>query len=68
VERIPLKIDSDISPGTYSVTVGDGTAIQKNEAVQQFVPKDLSELVAMINTVRLPDRLYAKIFERLREW
>ncbi|PYS92061.1 MAG: hypothetical protein DMF62_01480 [Acidobacteria bacterium] len=62
VERIPLKIDSDISPGTYSVTVGDGAAIQKNEAVQQFVPKDLSELVATINTIRLPDRLYAKMF------
>ncbi|MFL6468554.1 MAG: hypothetical protein ACJ72Z_11410, partial [Pyrinomonadaceae bacterium] len=62
VERIPFKIDADIAPGTYSVTVGDGTAIQKSEAVQQFVPKDLSELVAMINTVRLPDRLYAKMY------
>ena len=62
IERIPLKIDADIAPGTYSVTVGDGTAIQKNEAVQQFVPKDLSELVQMMNRVRLPDRLYAKMF------
>ena len=44
------------------MTVGDGAAIQKNEAVQQFVPKDLSELVATINTIRLPDRLYAKMF------
>ena len=62
VERIPLKIDADIAPGTYSVTVGDGTAIQKNEAVQQFVPKDLAELIDTINKVRLPDRLYAKMF------
>jgi hypothetical protein len=62
VEKIPLKIDADTAPGTYSVTVGDGTAIQKNEAVQQFVPKDLAELVDTINKVRLPDRLYAKMF------
>ncbi len=62
VERIPFKIDGDVAPGTYSIAVGDGTAIQKNEAVQHFVPKDLSELVATINKVRLPDRLYAKMF------
>jgi hypothetical protein len=62
VEKIPLKIDADTAPGTYSVTVGDGAAIQKNEAVQQFVPKDLAELVNTINKVRLPDRLYAKMF------
>jgi hypothetical protein len=62
VERIPLKVDADIAPGIYSVTVGDGAAIQKNEAVQQFVPRDLSELIEMINKVRLPDRLYAKMF------
>ena len=62
VERIPFKVDADTAPGTYSVTVGDGTAIQRNEAVQQFVPKDLAELVDTINRVRLPDRLYAKMF------
>lgn len=62
MERIPLKIDSDLSPGIYSVMVGDGPSIQKGEAVQQFVPKDLGELVEMMNKVRQSDRLYAKIF------
>jgi hypothetical protein len=62
VERIPFKIDADVAPGSYSIAVGDGTAIQKNEAVQHFVPKDLSELVDTINKARLPDRLYAKMF------
>ena len=62
VERIPFKIDPEIAPGTYSISVGDGAAIQKNEAVQHFVPKDLGELVDTINKVRLPDRLYAKLF------
>jgi hypothetical protein len=62
IERIPFKVDADVAPGIYSVTVGDGAAIQKNEAVQQFVSKDLSELVDTINKVRQPDRLYAKMF------
>src|SRR4030095_1594552 len=42
VQRIPLKLDGDTPAGTYSVTVGDGGSIQKNEAIQQFVPKDLA--------------------------
>jgi hypothetical protein len=62
VERIPLTIDAGLAPGIYSVMVGDGAAIQRNEAVQQFVPKDLGELIDTINKVRLQDRLYAKLF------
>jgi hypothetical protein len=62
IERVPFKVDADVAPGIYSITVGDGASIQKNEAVQQFVPKDLAELVDTINKVRQPDRLYAKMF------
>lgn len=62
VHRIPLKIDTDLPAGVYSVTVGDGTAIQKTEAIQQFVPKDLGDMIDTINKIRLPDRLYAKVF------
>ena len=62
VQRIPLKIDGDTPAGVYSVTVGDGGSIQKNEAIQQFVPKDLADMIEMINNVRLPDRLYAKMY------
>jgi hypothetical protein len=62
VHRIPLKIDEDTPAGLYSITVGDGGAIQKTEAIQQFVPKDLTDMIETINKVRLPDRLYAKIY------
>ncbi len=62
VHRIPLKIDADLPVGIYSVTVGDGTAIQKTEAIQQFVPKDLTDMIDTMNKIRLPDRLYAKMF------
>ena len=62
VQRIPFKIDGDTPAGAYSVTVGDGVSIQKTEAIQQFVPKDLTDMIEMINKVRLPDRLYAKMY------
>lgn len=61
VHNIPVKIDPAMSAGVYSLTVGDGNAIQKTEAIQQFVPKDLNDMIATINKLRLPDRLYAKI-------
>ena len=62
VQRIPLMLAADMPAGAYSVTVGDGTSIQRTEAIQQFVPKDISDMIDMMNKVRLPDRLYAKIF------
>ena len=62
VHRIPVKIDDDTPPGMYSITVGDGGTIQKTEAIQQFVPKDLTDMIETINKVRLPDRLYAKMY------
>jgi len=62
VQRIPLKLAADMPAGVYSVTVGDGTSIQRSESIQQFVPKDVSEMIDVLNKIRLPDRLYAKIF------
>jgi len=61
VHNIPVKIDPEMTAGVYSLTVGDGAAIQKTEAIQQFVPKDLNDMIDTINKLRLPDRLYAKI-------
>lgn len=61
VHRIPLVIDPGTPAGVYSITVGDGAATQKNEALQQFVPKDLGDMIDTLNKIRLPDRLYAKI-------
>ncbi len=62
VEKIPVKIGADTAAGNYSVTIGDGSSIQKSEATQQFVPKNLAEMIGTINRLRMPDRLYAKNF------
>ena len=62
VQRIPVNIPADTPEGTYSITVGDGNAVQQNAAIQQFVPRDLSELIKTINKLKAPDRLYVQIF------
>lgn len=62
VQNIPVTIPADTPAGVFSITVGDGASIQKDAAIQQFVPRDLAELVKTINKVKFPDRLYAQMF------
>ncbi len=62
LQRIPLTIPPDTPPGIFSITVGDGFALQQNSAIQQFVPRDLSDLIRTINRIKLADRLYAQTF------
>lgn len=62
VQKIPVKIPTDTPTGTLTVSVGDGMAIQQNSALLQFVPKDLSELVSVINKVKKSDRLYVQTY------
>ncbi len=61
VQKIPVKIPLDTPEGALSVTIADGTTIQQNSAIQQFVPKDLGELIGTINRVKKSDRLYVQI-------
>jgi hypothetical protein len=61
VQKIPVKIPSGVTAGNISILIGDGSVLQQNAVVQQFVPKDLSELIGTINNVRFPDRLYAQV-------
>lgn len=60
VQRIPVTIPADTPAGPLTIVVGDGLALQQASAMQQFVPRDLSELVRTINKVKLPDRLYVQ--------
>jgi hypothetical protein len=58
VERIPVTLPADIPEGAVSITVGDGITIQRNAAIQQFVPKSAAELIGTMNQLKMPDRLY----------
>jgi hypothetical protein len=62
VQKIPVTIPLDTPAGALSVLVGDGTAVQQTSAIQQFVPKNLGELVATINKLKKADRLYVQTF------
>jgi hypothetical protein len=61
-QRIPVTIPADTPAGRLSITVADGKEIQQNSAIQQFVPRDLGDLIATINKLKLPDRLYLQTF------
>ena len=62
VQKIPVTIPADAPVGALSVMVGDGSVIQQNSIIQQFVPKTLGELVSTINKAKKSDRLYAQLF------
>ena len=62
VQRIPVKIPNDVPLGQLVLFVGDGGALQQASATQNFVPKDLTQLVGAINRIKKNDRLYVKLF------
>lgn len=62
VQRIPVQIPEDATPGQLLVFVGDGGALQEGSAARAFVPQDLGQLVRAINKIKKSDRLYVKLF------
>ena len=60
-QKIPVKIPRATAPGSLTITIGDGSTVQQNSAITQFVPKSAAELIATINRLKRPDRLYAVI-------
>ena len=62
VQRIPVQIPEDATPGQLLVFVGDGGALQEGSAARSFVPQDLGQLVRAINKVKKSDRLYVKLY------
>jgi hypothetical protein len=62
VQRIPVEIPADVPPGQLVLFVGDGGTLQQALAAQNFVAKDLGQLVTAINKIKKNDRLYVKLF------
>lgn len=59
IQKIPVTIPKDTAPGTISITVGDGNAVQLNTPITQFIPNTTAELIATINRLKRADHLYA---------
>jgi hypothetical protein len=55
-----LTIPEDLTPGKLILQVGDGQTVSRKEeeGVQDFHPKDLAQLIWLINHLRPSDRLY----------
>ena len=62
VQKIPVKIPADTPAGTLLINVADGNSVQQISASQQFVPKNLAELVKTINGLKKDDRLYVQTY------
>lgn len=60
-QRIPVTIPSDTPAGTYLVYVGDGASLQQIAPSKAFTPKNVAELVKVINQIKKNDRLYLQV-------
>ena len=64
VERIPLVIPADAPIGPLVITVGDGAALNQADRAQpaaDFSPRDLGQLVRVINKLKRNNRLYVRM-------
>ncbi len=59
VQTVPVTIPKDTAAGPLTIAIGDGSAVQQNAAITQFVPKSAADLIATFNRLKRPDRLYA---------
>jgi hypothetical protein len=63
-ETIPITIPATAPSGTYSLLVADGpslTAVEQREMRQQFVPRDLDQLIRAINGLRHNNHVYVRM-------
>ncbi|MBZ5554094.1 MAG: hypothetical protein LAO21_15365 [Acidobacteriia bacterium] len=62
--RIPITIPEQTPPGPLMVTVMDGgvlSMLESRETRPTYLPKDLSQLVRIINQARQNNRLYVRV-------
>lgn len=66
-ESYPVKIPPDVTPGPILLLIADGVnlmAMDTREQGDDFIPRDLSQLIRFINNIRKNDRLYVRLFRR----
>jgi hypothetical protein len=66
-DSYPVKIPENASPGPLSLLVADGATIMSIDEKEEggtLIPRDLSQLIKLINTMRKNDHLYLRFFRR----
>ena len=64
VEKYPVKIPEEISPGPLKIVVADGMSLTREDAetgVGEFIPESLQQLIKAINNLKKNDRLYIRL-------
>jgi hypothetical protein len=64
IQTIPVSVPASAPAGTYSLLVADAaslTAMEQREMRQNFVPKDLDQLIRAINGLRRNNHVYARL-------
>lgn len=64
LESVDITVPSNIRSGTLRVMVADAdtlSSVERREARQAFVPKDMDQLIRAINSLRKNNRLYVRL-------
>ncbi len=56
-----VTIPKGTSPGAFTITINDGAKAQETAVSQQFIAKNIDELISIINSAKRPDRLYISL-------
>ena len=64
VVSIPIEVPAGAAPGRYVVFVSDGAGLsqaEQREMRQAFVPKNLDQIVRVINAIRKSTQIYVRL-------
>jgi hypothetical protein len=64
-ESYPVKIPANALPGPLVLLVADGTSLMsfdEQEEGEILIPRDLTQLIKLINNIRKNDRLYLRFY------
>jgi hypothetical protein len=66
-ETYPVKIPENASPGSLTLLVADGASLMsldEQEEGENLIPRDLTQLIRFINSIRKNDHLYVRLFRQ----
>jgi hypothetical protein len=66
-DDFPIPIPAEIAPGPVTMVLADGASLMSLDAQEQgeeLVPRDLTQLIKFINSIRKNDRLYIRLTRR----
>ena len=64
LKTVDVTVPKNVGSGQLRLVIADAntlSAIERQEARQRFVPKDLNQLIRAINTIRKNNRLYVRL-------